>query len=167
MLACFAALVVVGCGFTPIYDDRQVVLPDTLIASIQAPTHFSGRQLVGALKQSLTPQAGGLLRLQIELSESQNGQMIDSSGKAGRYTIEHRARVRILDRENVTLADLAYKYADSFARDDNEAVNLGTEERIRSLAMRRFSQQILRDLQATAHKAMADAAPANASSEAP
>ena len=162
-----AVLVMVGCGFTPVYDHRLEPLPDNLIASIDAPTNFPGRELVSSLKQSLTPQAGGMLRLEIKLSESQNGQMIDTAGKPGRYMIEHRAQVKILDQENAVQGERSYKYTDSFARDENEAVNLGTEERIRSLAMRNFSRQILRDLQSTARNVMGLESASPGQSEAP
>lgn len=128
-----------ACGFTPVYKDHDGGASlAAMIASIDAPDTFMGRQLARALETS----GEGRLRLTISLSDRSTGQIYDPTGKPERYLVEHRAAVIFYDPISDRSITKTFKYADSYAVDDNEAVNLATRERIRNSAMRRFSNDI-------------------------
>ncbi len=138
-----AVLFLTACGFEPIYKQEAVSLPDNILASVKAPDNLSGREIVRAITQAAMPQTDGLIRISIQLREKQDGQMFDTSGKAERYIIEHRANVSFFNQQNELLAERDFKYVDSFARSDNEAINLSTRDRLRARAIRSFSRAIL------------------------
>jgi hypothetical protein len=132
-----------ACGFTPVYQqDGETSGVDGLVSNIEAPTSLQGRQLSRSLQTSLKPAADGLLRLSITLQERQEGQIFDPTGKPENYLVEHIAVVEFADQTGKVMAMRDFKYYDSFAKNDNEAVNIATRERIRNLAMRRFANQI-------------------------
>ena len=134
-----------ACGFTPIYDDSNGRPSlDAMVASIEAPDNFMGRQLARDLENGLNGE--GRLRLSIRLSDDRTGQIYDPTGKPERFLIEHRAGVEFYDPTSDRTIIKTYKYADSYGVDDNEAVNLATRERIRNLAVRRFASDIRRTL---------------------
>ena len=155
-LVAVAALVfVAACGFEPVYKQETISLPDNILASVKAPDNLPGRELVRAITLAAPLKTDGLVRIAIKLSEKQDGQIFDTSGKAERYVIEHRANVSFFDQQNNLLTVRDFKYVDSFARSDNEAINLGTRDRLRSRAMRAFSQSILRVLPGLVPKSQA------------
>lgn len=146
LIAICAVVFLTACGFEPVYKQETVSLPENILASVKAPDSLPGRELTRALTQATPLKTDGMIAVAIKLSEKQDGQIFDTSGKAQRYVIEHRANVSFFDRQNKLLTTRDFKYVDSFARSDNEAINLGTRDRMRSRAMRAFGQSILRVL---------------------
>ncbi len=151
--ACFAVcgsicfpLLMVACGFTPVYRNAPMVLPTDFLASIEMPQNQVDRQLGWALRDRLKSNADGRYRLTLDLHEQRFDRMINATGAPTRYALVYQLSLRLSDLSGHLVHEETISFSTEFARNENAMVNTASQNQSRERAASHFAEQLVRRL---------------------
>jgi LPS-assembly lipoprotein len=160
-----AALALSGCGWEPLYADRETGPADADMRAIKVdpiPERI-GQRLALALRESLNPDgatAPQRYRLSILLSTSRSDLGIQQTGLGSRGKLDATAIISLRDiKTNATLFYTSSHVAESFDILANEYASVVAEDDARTRAVEELRRDIMTRLTLFLQRRAADTAP--------
>ena len=150
-----------GCGFEPLYAERNAPGLSTLFTTIQiqqannSPDNDTNRAVYSALSKTLRPEGKPAYRLDIWAEENKTGALMDNNSREARTRFTLKIRYSLYDiAKGKVVTNGTASASTSFNVDISEYANLIALESAQSRAANAVSEKIVLQL-ANWHKSQA------------